>query len=146
MCFIVPTIVPMYFWNEDGVCAFFACGLFRYLCLLHATWCVNSVAHFFGNKPYDQGINPTENFFVTFGAVGEGFHNYHHVFPSDYKTSEWGWKFNPTTVLIDFMHYIGQVTSRKMMSHEAVFNRSKRTGDGTAGFGYVEGGPVKKEM
>ena len=130
-------MIPAYFWSENVVVAFFSCGLFRYLLLLHATWCVNSVAHFFGNKPYDKHINPSENFFVALGAVGEGFHNYHHVYPSDYKASEWGWKFNLTTMLIDFAAAIGQVTNRKMMSHESIFKRTKRTGDGSEGFGVL---------
>ena len=34
----------------------------------------------------------TENLFVAFGAIGEGFHNYHHTFPQDYSTSEFGCK------------------------------------------------------
>ena len=38
------------------------------------TWLVNSAAHMWGNKPYDQHINPAENILVTIGAVGEGFH------------------------------------------------------------------------
>ena len=41
-------------------------------------------------------------------ALGEGFHNYHHTFPYDYSTSEWGLQFNMTTAFIDFMAGIGE--------------------------------------
>ena len=41
-------------------------------------------------------------------AMGEGFHNYHHTFPYDYSTSEWGQRLNLTTAFIDFMALIGQ--------------------------------------
>jgi hypothetical protein len=34
-------------------------------------------------------------------ALGEGWHNYHHTFPYDYKTSEIPYFFNMTTVWID---------------------------------------------
>lgn len=136
-CFGFPTIVPWYFWGESAWTAFHIAGVLRYTVALHVTWCVNSVAHMWGNKPYDQNINPVENFFVTFGAIGEGYHNYHHVFPHDYTTSEFNWKFNPTSIFIDFLAAIGQVTDRKKMSHEMVFRRKQRTGDGTAGFGHL---------
>ena len=90
-----------------------------------------------GNKPYDRHINPAENFFVTFGAVGEGFHNYHHTFPSDYSTSEYGWRLNLTTLFIDTLAALGQTYDRKKMAPEAVFRRKDRTGDGTDGFNYL---------
>jgi stearoyl-CoA desaturase (delta-9 desaturase) len=75
---------------------------------------------------------------VTFGAIGEGFHNYHHVFPMDYNTSEFGWHVNITSLTIDLMALIGQVYDRKKMSHEAVFRRKNRTGDGSEGFGVLQ--------
>lgn len=137
MCFIFPPFVAWYFWGESAWNAFFICAIFRYIIALNVTWFVNSWAHLYGNKPYDQNINPAENFFVTFSAVGEGFHNYHHVFPSDYSTSEYGWRFNLTTFFIDCMAALGLAYDMKKMSHEAVFRRKQRTGDGSEGFGYV---------
>lgn len=135
LCFVMPTIVPWYFWGESAWTSYFVCAILRYTLALNATWAVNSAAHLWGNKPYDRHINPAENFFVTFGAIGEGFHNYHHVFPSDYATSEYGWRVNITTIFIDFMAKIGWAYDRKKMSHEAVFRRRQRTGDSTTWFG-----------
>lgn len=40
---------------------------------------VNSAAHMWGYKPYDRRINPVENVAVAVVAMGEGWHNYHHV-------------------------------------------------------------------
>lgn len=136
MCFLVPTVVPWYFWEESLVRAFFICATLRYVTTLNVTWCVNSVAHMWGNKPYDEHIGPVESFLVTFGAIGEGFHNYHHTFPSDYSTSEFGWKMNLTTFFIDTMARIGQAYDLKKTSHEVITARKQRTGDGTEGFGY----------
>lgn len=51
----VPTIViPMYLWNESFDVAFCFVTIFRYLIELHFTWTVNSIAHFYGSKPYDR--------------------------------------------------------------------------------------------
>ena len=33
----------------------------RYVAVLHFTWLVNSAAHLFGMKPYDENIGPSEN-------------------------------------------------------------------------------------
>jgi len=132
----VPTVVPVYYWDESAWTAFFACGILRYIAVLNVTWTVNSVAHLIGNRPYDRRINPRENFAVAFGACGEGFHNYHHVFPSDYSTSEHAWRINPTTFFIDLMAVLGLASHRKMTSKEVVQRRMERTGDGTTGFGW----------
>lgn len=99
-----------------------------YLNRLHCTWLVNSWAHFYGSKPFDKNIKPTDSFTVAFFSFGEGefggngefwwinsfcdclgWHNYHHVFPYDYKTSEHGtYWFNFTTAFIDFMAKLGK--------------------------------------
>ena len=138
LCFAVPTFVPVYYWGESAWTAFFACGVMRYVALLNITWNVNSAAHLWGNQPYDQHINPRENPGVALSACGEGYHNYHHVFPSDYSASEHGWKLNPTTLFIDLMAFVGLATNRKTTSPELVHRRKERTGDGTVWFGWQQ--------
>ncbi|MCP6116884.1 hypothetical protein NL387_26720, partial [Klebsiella pneumoniae] len=80
-CFFLPTVIPVYFWNESWINAFFVATLFRYTFILNVTWLVNSAAHKWGGKPYDKNIKPSENISVSVFALGEGFHNYHHTFP-----------------------------------------------------------------
>ncbi|XP_030629318.1 acyl-CoA desaturase [Chanos chanos] len=131
ICFLVPMLVPWYLWGESLWVAYFIPALLRYTLVLNATWLVNSAAHMWGNRPYDANINPRENKFVTFSAIGEGFHNYHHTFPYDYATSEFGWKLNLTTCFIDLMCYLGLAKERKKVSRELVLARVQRTGDGS---------------
>lgn len=130
-CFVIPTMVPWYFWGETLWNAYFISAVLRYTLGLNATWLVNSAAHMWGNRPYDETINPTQNLGVSFSAVGEGFHNYHHVFPHDYSTSEYGWHFNITTMFIDFMASIGLAFDRKKIPTAVVMKRKARTGDGS---------------
>lgn len=40
--------------------------------MLNITWCVNSVAHIYGHKPYDKSITPAQNISVAVLALGEG--------------------------------------------------------------------------
>jgi stearoyl-CoA desaturase (delta-9 desaturase) len=128
MAVIIPTFIPTYFWNESPVIAFLFCGAFRYVSTLHITWLVNSAAHMWGYRPYDKTINPAENLFVSLSAIGEGFHNYHHTFPYDYSTSEWGPYFNVTTMTLDFCSLLGLVYDRKQVSSEAIERVKKRLG------------------
>jgi len=125
--FVLPTVLPYLLWGECLYTAYFM-AVFRYVLVLHITWLVNSAAHFFGNKPYDKTIGPTENMLVSILAMGEGFHNYHHTFPYDYSTSEWGYTFNTTTKLIDLMAFIGQAYDLRSASSGTVEARSTRTG------------------
>eukprot|EP00299_Pterocystis_sp_00344_P016811 c8432_g1_i1.p1 GENE.c8432_g1_i1~~c8432_g1_i1.p1 ORF type:complete len:316 (-),score=49.29 c8432_g1_i1:125-1012(-) len=115
MCFALPTIVPRIFWGESAMCAFLLAGVLRYLFCLHATWTVNSLAHMFGDRPYDPSINPAENILVAGLTLGEGWHNWHHKYPFDYAASEFGIssQYNPSKLLIDVMAMIGQVSERK---------------------------------
>lgn len=84
-----------------------------------------SIVHF-------RNINPTENIFVAIAAVGEGWHNYHHTFPWDYKAAEHGiYSFNFTTAFIDFMAKIGQAYDLKTAPASIIQSRVARTGDGT---------------
>ncbi|EMP24026.1 Acyl-CoA desaturase [Chelonia mydas] len=131
MCFLFPTLVPWCFWGESLRNSFFLPAILRYVLVLNATWLVNSAAHMFGNRPYDRNINPRENRLVTFGALGEGFHNYHHTFPYDYSTSEFGWHYNFTTAFIDLMCLLGLASDRKKVSKETILARKTRTGDGS---------------
>ncbi|XP_060077754.1 stearoyl-CoA desaturase 5-like [Ylistrum balloti] len=129
MCFIVPTIVPWYFWGETLWNSFYLASILRYTLVLNATWLVNSAAHMWGSRPYDKTINPANNLAVVFSAAGEGFHNYHHVFPQDYATSEYGLRFNITTMFIDFMAFLGLASDRKVISSKTIQMRKERTGE-----------------
>ncbi|KAL7020715.1 hypothetical protein ACKWTF_011621 [Chironomus riparius] len=53
-CFILPTYIPYYFWNETLLNAWLIPTCLRYVAVLNITWCVNSVAHIWGHKPYDK--------------------------------------------------------------------------------------------
>ncbi|XP_028279992.1 stearoyl-CoA desaturase b [Parambassis ranga] len=131
LCFLVPTLVPWYFWGESLVVAYFIPGLLRYTVVLNATWLVNSAAHMWGNRPYDKTINPRENRMVALSAIGEGYHNYHHTFPFDYAASEFGYRLNITTAFIDLMCYMGLAKDPKKVSDEMIIARMQRTGDGS---------------
>jgi stearoyl-CoA desaturase (delta-9 desaturase) len=115
MCFVMPAQVASYYWGEDFWKAFFVAGALRYCCVLHCTWLVNSAAHLYGDHPYDTLSYPAENPVVSWFAVGEGWHNWHHKYPFDYAASEFGVssQFNPSKLFIDMLAFFGLVWGRK---------------------------------
>nr|XP_034174557.1 acyl-CoA Delta(11) desaturase-like isoform X1 [Osmia lignaria] len=131
-CFILPTVIPVVAWDETWLNAYFVPTILRYVFSLNMTWLVNSAAHLYGNKPYDKYINPVENMGVAIGALGEGWHNYHHVFPWDYKTAELGnYRYNVTTAFIDLCAKLGLAYDLKIVPYDVVKKRVERTGDGS---------------
>ncbi|KAG5671196.1 hypothetical protein PVAND_001407 [Polypedilum vanderplanki] len=136
---ILPVFIPWYFWGESFWASFLIAGVLRYITSLHITWLINSAAHTYGMKPFDKNISPSDSYLVGFLAMGEGWHNYHHVFPYDYKTSELGfYVFNLTTAFIDFFSLFGWTYDLKTVSPEMIRRRVLRTGDGSH--------PASKEM
>ncbi|XP_036675336.3 acyl-CoA Delta(11) desaturase [Drosophila suzukii] len=131
-CFILPTVIPVYFWGESWTLSFVQQCLFRYVSSLNFTWSVNSAAHLWGSRPYDKRIMPSENIYVSLLAMGEGWHNYHHVFPWDYKAAELGnYTVNFTTMVLDAFHKLGWAWNMKQPSKELVRRTLEKYGDGT---------------
>ncbi|XP_071953291.1 stearoyl-CoA desaturase 5-like [Antedon mediterranea] len=127
LCFILPSLIPI-LWNESLWNAYFVAAILRYCVALNCTWMVNSVAHFWGTRPYDKYINPAQNRLVATLSIGEGWHNYHHTFPSDYKAGEFGWKINMTTIFIDTMYMLGQAYDCNETKQQLIDARKLRTG------------------
>ncbi|XP_076673447.1 acyl-CoA Delta-9 desaturase-like isoform X3 [Andrena cerasifolii] len=132
LAFIIPTAVPVLCWNETWSNAFFVPGILRFVLFVNASWLINSAGHKFGNRPYDKFIEPSDNMVANVFTFGEGWHNYHHVFPWDYKTSELGNNgFTVTTAFIDIFAKIGWAYDLKVVPRDLVQKRVKRTGDGS---------------
>lgn len=127
MCYGVPVLIGSIL--QDGFVGawygFWIGGVLRHVWTLHMTWLVNSAAHFYGERPYDKYSKPAENLFVSIGAVGEGWHNYHHKFPFDYAAGEYGITqggWNPTKLFIDTCAVLGLVKNRKRIKNVTISN------------------------
>lgn len=74
----------------------------------------------FGDRPYNHAIEPRENYYVSLAAFGEGYHNYHHNFPWDYKAGESTAGFNFTSLFIEGMAWLGLAFNLRTASDEIV--------------------------
>ncbi|XP_071568358.1 acyl-CoA Delta-9 desaturase-like [Temnothorax nylanderi] len=143
----LPVAIPCYFWSESLWVSFWVNFNLRFCVNLNIAFCVNSVAHMWGQKPYDKYISPVENIAVSIASLGEGYHNYHHVFPWDYKTGELGdYPFNITTAFIDLFARIGWAYDLKYVSPNMIRRRARRCGDGSHVWGYGDVDISKEDL
>lgn len=115
----LPVIIPVLFWEESIVRSFLICYVWRQGVVLHDTWFVNSAAHLLGDKPYDPKIIPVENTFVSMFTMGEGYHNFHHAFPFDYRAADFGF-FNLNKWFLDTMEKLGLAEDLKKASTKMI--------------------------
>lgn len=66
-----------------------------------------------------------------YSTYGEGYHNFHHIFPFDYSSSELDWRgnFNFSTFFIDAFARIGWAYDLRRASPTVIAKRIERTGD-----------------
>lgn len=64
---------------------FLLVGVLRLVISHHVTFFINSLAHMWGTQPYTDENSARDNHFLALITYGEGYHNYHHLFQSDYR-------------------------------------------------------------
>ncbi len=79
----------------------------RVTLVYHVTWCINSFAHTFGKATYDIDSTAKDSWFTAFLTGGEGYHNYHHHFPGDYRNGVRWYDWDPTKWIIAFLEKAG---------------------------------------
>lgn len=123
----LPTIIPSIFWKESLWIAF-SMNLFRFAFNFSYVGLANSISHSVGTRPYDGNLSATENNFMFYWTFGEGYHNYHHAFPLDYRSPH---SQGILTTIIEICAKFGWIYDLKLSSPEIVASRMKRTGDGS---------------
>jgi stearoyl-CoA desaturase (Delta-9 desaturase) len=82
-------------------------GLVRIFLFHHATFAVNSAAHYFGSRPYETGDHSTNNGLVALLTFGEGWHNNHHAFPRSAAHGLRWWQVDVSALLIRGLERFG---------------------------------------
>ena len=88
----------------------------RLTVVYHSTFCINSVCHKFGKATYDIYASARDHWLVAFITNGEGYHNFHHRFPGDYRNGVRWYQWDPTKWLIAILHYGGLTWDLKRIS------------------------------
>lgn len=103
---VVPTFVCGLGWG-DWAGGYLYAGVLRTFLNQHCTFCVNSLAHWMGEQPFDDHNSPRDHLLVAVITNGEGYHNFHHEFPSDYRNAIQRWQYDPTKWLIRVWQKMG---------------------------------------
>ena len=82
----------------------------------HGTFLINSVCHYFGRPTYDIHVSAKDHWLVAFLTMGEGYHSFHHRFPSDYRNGVQWYHWDPTKWLIALLARMGLTTDLKYVS------------------------------
>jgi stearoyl-CoA desaturase (delta-9 desaturase) len=82
-------------------------GFLRLVVNHHVTFFINSLAHYWGKQPYTDENSARDNFWLALITYGEGYHNFHHIFQTDYRNGVRWWQFDPTKWLILAGSWIG---------------------------------------
>ncbi len=66
------------------------------ICLYHATFTVNSLAHGWGQRRFATGDDSRNNWFLALLTLGEGWHNNHHHCPGVARQGFYWWEIDIT--------------------------------------------------
>lgn len=106
MGFVFPCLVAGLGWG-DYRGGFFLAGVARLVFVHHSTFFVNSLAHYWGDQTYTDGHTAKNSVITALLTLGEGYHNFHHEFPSDYRNGIRWYHYDPTKWLIRGLELLG---------------------------------------
>ena len=100
---------PLFFGLATGHVAanMLLAGFLRLVLTHHTTFFINSLAHYWGKRPYTDSNTARDNGWIALLTYGEGYHNYHHLFQNDYRNGVRWWQFDPTKWMIRSLSWVG---------------------------------------
>jgi len=118
VAFGIPLIVGLLTGNVIG-CLLIA-GVLRVVVSHHGTFFINSLCHMVGRRPYSTEHSARDSPIMAVLAFGEGYHNYHHSFPFDYRNGVKVWQFDPAKWMIWTLSRLGLARDLRRAPEAAV--------------------------
>ena len=103
-------------------------GLLRIAVTSQITFCVNSVCHLWGLKPFESRDESRNNSWVAMFALGEGWHNNHHAFPTSARHGLLPGQFDGSYLFIRFLARLGLAWNIKLPTEEQMKAKMIATG------------------
>jgi stearoyl-CoA desaturase (delta-9 desaturase) len=101
-------------------------GLARVFVANQAAWCVGSVSHMIGSRPFVTRDDSANNWPVAILTFGEGLQNNHHAFPGAYRHAMRWWEPDLSGWVIAVLAKAGVVWSLKMPDRQKIESRLRR--------------------
>ncbi|MDX2127936.1 MAG: fatty acid desaturase [Chloroherpetonaceae bacterium] len=121
MSFVFPMLIASLWLDPIG--GLIVAGALRLSINHHLTFFINSLCHYIGTRPYSDIITARDSWFTALLTHGEGYHNFHHEFPGDYRNGIRFYHFDPTKWVIYLMNLLGLATRLNRMSPEKILQR-----------------------
>jgi stearoyl-CoA desaturase (Delta-9 desaturase) len=101
-------------------------GLVRVLVVHHITWSVNSICHLWGSGPFETHDHSRNNAIVGVLAMGEGWHNNHHAFPTSARHGLRWWELDLSYLLIRAMALVGLAREIRLPPRDRIEAKLRR--------------------
>jgi stearoyl-CoA desaturase (Delta-9 desaturase) len=101
-------------------------GLTRVFIANQAAWCVGSISHMIGSRPFANRDDSANNWPVAVFTFGEGLQNNHHAFPSAYKHAMRWWEPDLSGWGLAALAKAGIVWDLRMPDRETINGRMRR--------------------
>ena len=119
--FIFPMIIGAFWGDVFGALAI--AGALRLTFNHHSTFFINSLAHTLGDQKFSNKHSSRDNFITAVLTFGEGYHNFHHEFPSDYRNGIRFFDFDPTKWLIYTLSKLNLASNLKTVDRELIMKK-----------------------
>lgn len=122
MAFIFPMLIASLWGN--ALAGLIIVGVLRVVLINHATFFINSLCHCSGKQTYSKTESARDNWLTALVTMGEGFHNFHHQFPLDYRNGVRFFHYDPSKWLIYCLSKMGlashlrRINNHKILSYQ----------------------------
>ncbi len=119
--FVLPTVIGFLAAGWVGALGgFLIGGVLKVVCVQHCTFCINSLCHTIGSRPYSDKCSARDSWLMALVTFGEGYHNYHHEFQHDYRNGVKPWHWDPTKWLIWTLSKLGLAKKLRTVPEEKI--------------------------
>jgi stearoyl-CoA desaturase (delta-9 desaturase) len=100
-------------------------GLVRIFLVHHVTWSVNSACHLWGQRPFQSDDESRNNFLFGVLAMGEGWHNTHHAFPTSARHGLRWWEIDLSYEVIRLLAWFRLAWNIKLPTLQAQAEKAR---------------------
>jgi stearoyl-CoA desaturase (delta-9 desaturase) len=115
---LFPTLVG--YWMGSALGGFAVAAALRLVVTNHSTFFINSLCHTLGRQPYSDDHSARDSYLMAFLAFGEGYHNFHHQFQSDYRNGIRWYDWDPTKWTVNLLATVGSAYNLKKISDATI--------------------------
>lgn len=101
-------------------------GFLRLALFYQATFCINSLAHMIGTQPYSNDNSSRDCVITALVTMGEGYHNFHHTFPADYRNGVNRSDYDPTKWILTCFTRVGLARNLIRTPEEVILKAKRR--------------------